>query len=238
MNSVNKISLQSQNTVAIIFLFDSVCLNFLGLFGECVCIHCLDCSGLCIHELYTRLATSHDSVKKFVHLFPKVPKKRQGWPHSLSFVKFSQLFWYPTCTELMVNQSACDSWIQSSPRSLWKFFRKFLYHEMIFSKHALVDFLNVFISNNWASFLTTFIRHISAPISEFSAQFCHTTVFHNIITIYLYMTQSTMNLGRDLSFFVKKTNHSKYLTVGWHIGDSIHISSVITPTVHSENVWG
>jgi hypothetical protein len=33
----------SQNTVAISLLAE-VCLNFLGLFGECVSIHCLDCS--------------------------------------------------------------------------------------------------------------------------------------------------------------------------------------------------
>ena len=34
----------------------------------------------------------------------------------------------------------------------------------------------------------------------------------NIVTI--YMTQSTTNLGRALSFCVKKTNHSTYLTAG------------------------
>ena len=124
----------------------------------------------------------------------------------------SQLFWYPPCTELTVTQSVCDSSIQSSPRSLWKFFRKFWYRETTSSTQALVDFLNQFISHNWVSFLTTFVMHISAPIPEFSAPFSHTTVTHNIITV--YTTQSTMNLGRALSFYVKKTNNGTCLTAG------------------------
>jgi len=74
--------------------------------------------------------------------------------------------------------------------------------------------------------------HISAPIPEFSAPFSHTTVTHNIITV--YMTQSTMNLGCALSFCVKKTNPSTYLTAGGSGDDSVHVSSVITPTLRSE----
>jgi hypothetical protein len=121
-------------------------------------------------------------------------------------------------------------------RSLWKFFRKFRYRETTFSTQALVDFLNEFISHNWMLFLTTFVMHISAPILEFSTPFSHTTVTHNIIT--LYTTQLTMNLRRALSFCVKKTNHSTYLTAGGSGDDSVHVSSVITPTLRSENVWG
>jgi hypothetical protein len=34
----------TQETVAISFLADNVRLNFFGLFGECVCIHCFDYS--------------------------------------------------------------------------------------------------------------------------------------------------------------------------------------------------
>jgi hypothetical protein len=41
-----------------------------------------------------------------------------------------------------------------------------------------------------------------------------------------------------LSFCVKKTNHSTYLTPGCSGDDSVHVSSVITPTLCSENVWG
>jgi hypothetical protein len=72
------------------------------------------------------------------------------------------------------------------------------------------------------SFLITFVVHISAPIPEFSAPFSHTTVAHNIVT--LYTAQSMMNLGRALSFFVKKINHSTYLTAGGSANDSVHVS--------------
>jgi hypothetical protein len=162
--------------------------------------------------------------------------KCQGWPHSLSSVKVSQSFWYPPCTEPMVTQYVCDNSIQSSPQSLWKFFRKFWYREMTFSMHALVDSLNKFISHNWVSSLTTFVMHISVPILEFSPPFSHTSVTHNIIT--LYTTQSTMNLSHTLSFCMKKMNHSTYLTAGGSGDDSVHVSSVITHTLPSENVWG
>ena len=181
------------------------------------------------------LAVSHDSVKKFVPFFPVALKKRQGWPHSLSFVKVGQLFCYPPCTELVVTQCVHDSSIQSSPWNLWKFFRKFSYRETTVSTHALVDFLNEFISHSWVSSLTTTVMHISAPIPKFCAPFPHTTVTDNIVTI--YTTQSTMNLGRALSC-LKKTNHSTYLTAGGSDDDSVHVLSVITPTLRSENVWG
>jgi hypothetical protein len=59
---------------------------------------------------------------------------------------------------------------------------------------------------------------------------------HNIITV--YTTQSTMNLGCALSFCMKKMNHSKYFTDGKSGDDSVHVSSVITPTLHSKNVRG
>ena len=77
--------------------------KFLGLVGR-MRVHPLFrlLFGLCIHELFPSLVASHISVKKFVPFFPVALKKRQGWPHSLSFVKVGQLFWYPPCTELVV----------------------------------------------------------------------------------------------------------------------------------------
>jgi hypothetical protein len=117
---------------------------------------------------------------------------------------------------------------KSSPRSLWKFFRKFWYRETTFSTQALVDFLKEFISHNSVSFLTTFVMQISLPIPEFFAPFSDTSVNHNIITV--YTTQATMNLCRALSFCVKKPNHSTYPTAGGGGDDSVHFSSVITPT--------
>jgi hypothetical protein len=98
------------------------------------------------------------------------------------------------------------------------------------------DFVNEFISDSWVLSLTTFVMHISAPIPKFSAPFSYTTVTHNVITI--YMTQSTMNLGRALSFCMKKMNHSMYFTAGGSGNDSVHVSSVIIPTLCSENAWG
>jgi hypothetical protein len=76
--------------------------------------------------------------------------------------------------------------------------------------------------------------HISAPIPAFSAPFSHTTVTHNIITI--YTTQLMMNLSHAVSFRVKKTNHSMYLTAGRSGKDGVHVLSVITPTLRGENV--
>jgi hypothetical protein len=84
--------------------------------------------------------------------------------------------------------------------------------------------LQLFRQVHQSQSLTTFVMHIS----KFSAPFCHTNVTHNIITI--QTTQSTMNLSRALSC-VKKTNHSTYLTAGGNSDDSVHVSSVITPTL-------
>jgi hypothetical protein len=95
------------------------------------------------------------------------------------------------------------------------------------------DFVNEFVNDDCVSSVTTFVMHISAPIPEFSAPFSHTTVNHNIITV--YTTPSTINLGRALSFCVKKSNHSTYLTAGGSSDDSVHVSSAITPTLRSEN---
>jgi hypothetical protein len=62
---------------------------------------------------------------------------------------------------------------------------------------------------------------------------CLTPVTHNSITI--HTTQSTMNLSRALSFCVKKTDHSLYLTTGGSGDDSVHVSSAITHRLRSEN---
>ena len=42
--------------------------------------------------------------------------------------------------------------------------------------------------------------------------------------------------GRALSFCVKKTNHSTYLTAGGSGDDSVHVLSVFTLTLRGENV--
>ena len=140
-----------------------------------MCVHPLSrlLFDLCIHELYQSLVTSHDSVKKFVTLFPVASKKGQGWPHSLSFVKVSQLFWYPLCTELMITQSVCENSIQSSLRSLWKFFRNFWYRETTFSTQGLLDFLNEFISHK----LSVVLNHLRP-----AHQCAHSWIFYTILS--------------------------------------------------------
>jgi len=213
------------------------CLNFLSFLGECVCIHCLECFWS-LHS-WTVPKSRHQS-RFCQEIRPPLPSNAEETSRLTPFFEFCEsqsvfFFWYPLCTELTVTQSARDNFIKSSPRSLWKFFRKFQYRET-FSTHALVDFLKEFISHNWVSSLTTFVMHISAPIPEFSAPFSHKTVTHNIFTI--STTQLTVNLGHALSFCVKKMNHRRYLTAGGSGDDSVHVSSVITPTVRSKNVWG
>jgi hypothetical protein len=64
--------------------------------------------------------------------------------------------------------------------------------------------------------------HISAPIPKFFAPLSHTNVTHNIIAV--YTTQSTMNLGRALSFCKKKTNYITYLIAGRSGIDGVHVS--------------
>jgi hypothetical protein len=44
MNSTTSTPFPCQKTAAISFLADNVSLNFFGLFGECMCINCFDCS--------------------------------------------------------------------------------------------------------------------------------------------------------------------------------------------------
>jgi len=132
-------------------------------------------------------------------------------------MEVSQLFWYPPCTELTVTQSVGDNSIQSSHRSFWKFFRKFWHRETTFSTHALVDFLNEFISHNWVSSLTIFVMHVSAPIPEFSAPFCHTTVPHNIITVYTTQYHSLTQLSlMTLSPYTRHNTILSHNCHSWH----------------------
>jgi hypothetical protein len=46
MNSTISTPFLSQKTVAFLSYLagDNICLNFIGLFGDCVCIHCFGCS--------------------------------------------------------------------------------------------------------------------------------------------------------------------------------------------------
>ena len=77
INLINDTPFLSQNTVAISFLFANDCLNFLGLFGECVCIHCRNCSLVSTLTNPCFIAC-HNLVKKFVPLIMITLQKRQS----------------------------------------------------------------------------------------------------------------------------------------------------------------
>jgi hypothetical protein len=57
MNSIISTPFLSQNTIVISFLAD-VCLNFFGLFDECLCIHCFDSSLALIFTNETQVSSA------------------------------------------------------------------------------------------------------------------------------------------------------------------------------------
>jgi hypothetical protein len=73
MNSTISTPFLSQKTVAISFLGDSVCLQFFGMFGECVCIHPLLwlLFGFSIHKWNSDVITCYscDVMDKFIAIF-------------------------------------------------------------------------------------------------------------------------------------------------------------------------
>jgi len=99
INSINSTPFLSQNTVTTSFLFGKDCLNFLGLFGECVCNHCRDCSLVSTLTNKPCFIACHNLVKKFVPLIEITLQKRQSRGHSLCFVKIIEHF----CTHLAQN---------------------------------------------------------------------------------------------------------------------------------------
>jgi hypothetical protein len=57
MNSTISTPFLSQNTAVISFLADSIYLNFSGLFGEYVCIHCFDRSLVSAYTNETQVSS-------------------------------------------------------------------------------------------------------------------------------------------------------------------------------------
>jgi hypothetical protein len=172
-------------------------------------------------EGYSKISQLKSVIKAFVGVVV--------WGRALSYRKTKPLVSIPRRLFWI------DLWrlISVSQKNLWRYCG-LRCHEFCQKKFPY-NFLKEFISHNWVSSSTTFVMHIIAPIPEFSAPFSHTSVTHNIITV--YTTQSTMNLDCALFFCVKKTNSSTYLTAGGSGDDSVHVSSAITPTLRSENAW-
>jgi hypothetical protein len=114
-----------QKTVAINFLAN-VCLNFFGLFGECVCIHWFDCSSVSTFTNETQVS-SHVTRTMWLrncHLCG-IALKSQSRSHSLRFVRTHEFFRNPSCAKLVIVWHNCDNLVEKSAWVLWKFTRKF-----------------------------------------------------------------------------------------------------------------
>jgi hypothetical protein len=71
-------------------LHSDVCLNVFCLFGECVCIHCFDCSlvSIVIKETQVSLpvCSLYDVTEKFITILVVLLSKSQTQRHSLHFM--------------------------------------------------------------------------------------------------------------------------------------------------------
>lgn len=154
-----EIPLRYQNTLAIIFLLGSVCLNFLALFADWACI------------LYSDSVFISALINPPIHhpqtqLVPPLSSSAGGMSRLSPFFELCehQLSWYPQCRELIVTQSLCDSSkeLNLNSRKIWNC-------EMGFFVHNLVNFLIEFISHKWVLFMSSLIMYICALIPEFPA---------------------------------------------------------------------
>jgi hypothetical protein len=104
MNSTISIPFLSQETVTISFLADKVYLNFFGLFGECVCIHCFHCSlvsRVTNETQYLLLVWCDWEIHH--HLCGITLKKWQSQIHSVCFVQTCKHFQNPSSRDSIVS---------------------------------------------------------------------------------------------------------------------------------------
>jgi hypothetical protein len=121
----------SQESVAISFLADSVCLNFFGLFGECVCIHCFDCwllFGLSIKKWNPNFFNcyAYYVTENFIAIFVESLWKVKADDFLCVLCAAVSIFG----TQLPQNYdslacSKCDSFVENSVLNLWKFEQEF-----------------------------------------------------------------------------------------------------------------
>jgi hypothetical protein len=103
MNSTISTHSLSQETDAISFVADNICLNFFfGLFGECVCSHCFDFSLVTFTNV-TQVSPSVTHTLRLRNLSPSVwyrskNVKAEG-SHSLHFVCTREHFQNPSCAK-------------------------------------------------------------------------------------------------------------------------------------------
>jgi hypothetical protein len=99
MNSTISTPFLSQKIVAIIYLAD-ICLNFFGLFSECVCIHCFDCSLVSTFTNGTQVSSPVMWLRIHRHLCG-IALKCQSRSHSLHFMWIHEHFQIPSCAKLV-----------------------------------------------------------------------------------------------------------------------------------------
>lgn len=152
MNSINKIPLQPQSTVAINFQFKVF--KFPGVVWRMSVYPLLELVlCLCINQMNPHFVSSHDSFKKFNPLLLVAQKECLIWVNSY-FCEHQSVLLVPTTHRTRGNQSLLDHlkratpqiWRNASERSeivKWHFFT-----------HNLVRFFNKFIGHNYVSSLS------------------------------------------------------------------------------------
>jgi hypothetical protein len=91
-----------KKTAANSFLAD-VCLNCFGLFGECVCIHCFDCSLVSTFTNETQVSSSIVRCDWEIHRhLCDVAPKCQSRSHALRFVPIHDHSLKPSCAKLLM----------------------------------------------------------------------------------------------------------------------------------------
>jgi hypothetical protein len=149
MNSTISTPFLYQKTAAIHFLA-RVYLNFLGLFGQCVCIHSFDCS---LVSTFTNKTQVSSSVICMMWLRNSLPSL---WYHSKNDKAEAILcashtcdhFRNSSCTKfVMIAYSNCANLIENSESDLWKFTQKFWNCQALSVTNFLVNTLNKIITH-------------------------------------------------------------------------------------------
>jgi hypothetical protein len=164
MNSTISTPFLSQKIVAISFLADSVCLNFIGLLvNVCVCVHCLDCL---LVSTFTNETQVSSPVSHKMWLRTSLPSL---WYRSRK-VKVETILWI-FCTPMSIFRTHlvqnCDNPVENSAYSLWKFTQKFWNCEVPSFTNFLVSTLNKMHSLQMADHFTLHCDNLFAHLWTF-----------------------------------------------------------------------
>jgi hypothetical protein len=175
-----------QKTVSINFLASNVWLNFFSLFGECVCIHCFDCSLVSTFTNETQISSPvtlwlRNSSPYLWHHTKEVYKSQSD---SLCFACTREHFRNPSCTTLVIAYPNCDNVVENSAWNLWKFQTKEFWNcKGLSFTNVLVNTSNKIITYyRWLTILL-FIMNTCSPIFEHSAQLSYSFLVHYILAI-------------------------------------------------------